>query len=292
MRPRHRSSVIAALAAGGLLVLAACGTPAASPAAAPAPAAASSSAASLRIVGLVDGTALANLSSTDTALTERRDITGLDGDTSLVGIDYRVQDGSLHGVGNEGGVYKIEDGGAASKLGTLTESLSGTSFGVDFNPAANALRVVGDDGQNLRQPFAATPLAATVSDGKLTNPAMAPATGTVPAKGVTAAAYTNNDTEMGTATTLFVLDTTADRVSVQSPANAGSLAATGSLGVDATDAGFDVYSSAATPAAQGFATLRVGGAWELHSVDLLAGKATRVGALDGAVTDIAVRIMQ
>ena len=32
--------------------------------------------------------------------------------------------------------------------------LEGENFGVDFNPAANALRIVSDTGQNLRQPFA------------------------------------------------------------------------------------------------------------------------------------------
>ena len=29
-----------------------------------------------------------------------------DGDQSLVGIDYRVQDGNLYGVGNAGGIYR------------------------------------------------------------------------------------------------------------------------------------------------------------------------------------------
>jgi hypothetical protein len=32
------------------------------------------------------------------------EINGLAGDTSLVGIDYRVQDGKLYGVGNSGGI--------------------------------------------------------------------------------------------------------------------------------------------------------------------------------------------
>jgi hypothetical protein len=34
-------------------------------------------------------------------------IFGLKGDRSLVGIDYRVQDGKLYGVGDQGGVYTI-----------------------------------------------------------------------------------------------------------------------------------------------------------------------------------------
>lgn len=73
------------------------------------------------------------------------------GDTALVGIDYRVQDGQLYGVGNAGGVYMLNTGNAAATLvNRLTAPLTGTSFGVDFNPAADRLRIIGDDGQNLR----------------------------------------------------------------------------------------------------------------------------------------------
>ncbi len=234
------------------------------------------------VVGLVDGTTLVKFRTDNTRVKQEREVTGLAGDTSLVGIDYRVQDGKLYGVGNQGGVYTIDDKGAATKVLTLSVALAGTNFGVDFNPAANALRVVSDTGQNLRQPFA-TAGAATIADTALTNPAVAPATGTVPALGVTAAAYTNNDTSDATATTLFDIDTTANRVSLQSPANAGTLAATGGLGVDAgADAGFDIDA-----ANQAYATLEVDGKRAFYSIDLLSGAAKRLGDLDG-VTDIAL----
>ena len=36
-----------------------------------------------------------------------RRVTGLSADTSLVGIDFRVQDRLLYGVGNAGGVYTL-----------------------------------------------------------------------------------------------------------------------------------------------------------------------------------------
>ena len=121
-------------------------------------------------------------------------------------------------------------------------ALAGTRFGVDFNPAANRLRVISDTGQNLRHniddPMGQPAAGTTAVDGTLTYP---PAT--TPATGVTAAAYTNNDLDPTTATTLFDLDTTLDQISVQSPANAGSLAPTGKIGVDAgSSAGFDIYS--------------------------------------------------
>ena len=67
-------------------------------------------------------------------------ISGLNGvDTRLVGIDYRVKDGLLYGVGNGGGVYRIDtDTAVAEFVNSLSVSLTGATFGVDFNPAAIA----------------------------------------------------------------------------------------------------------------------------------------------------------
>jgi hypothetical protein len=82
-------------------------------------------------------------------------VAGLTQDRSLVGIDYRPQDALLYGVGDGGGLYRVDPRtGAAALVGRLTVPLEGSSFGVDFNPAANALRLISDTGQNLRQPFA------------------------------------------------------------------------------------------------------------------------------------------
>lgn len=219
----------------------------------------------------------------------------LDGDTELVGIDFRVQDGELYGVGDAGGLYTIDtDDASTDKIGQLTVALDGEFFGVDFNPAANALRITSDTGQNLRQPFAATPPAATVEDTDLTNPAVAPATGTVPAAGVSGAAYTNNDVETATATTLFDLDTALNRVALQSPANAGTLAPTGSLPADiGPNAGFDIHSTLSDGVAEGnaaFAAVAVDGAQRLWAVDVLTGSVSDLGAFDAAVTDLAVEL--
>ncbi|WP_338671947.1 DUF4394 domain-containing protein [Streptomyces sp. SCSIO 30461] len=204
-------------------------------------------------------------------------VTGLSGDTELVGIDYRVQDCRLYGVGDQGGIYTLNTRTAvAAKVSQLTVALSGTSFGVDFNPAANRLRIISDTGQNLRHNIddPAAPLT-TIVDGTLTNPTMPPST----ALGATAAAYTNNDLNGATATTLFDIDTLADRVSLQSPANAGTLAPTGNLGVDAgPDAGFDIHFDAKSGTNRGFATLETNGVFRLYGVDLLTGKATSKGA--------------
>ncbi|TDX81545.1 uncharacterized protein DUF4394 [Rathayibacter sp. PhB151] len=254
--------------------------------------AARSVAAQLRVVGLADeGTTLVQFNPLKPGTVSGTvAVTGLTGgDTALVGIDYRVQDGKLYGVGNtaaSAGVYSIDaTTGVATPVTRLTVALSGTAFGVDFNPAANALRVISDTGQNLRQPFA-TPGAATVADGALSYAAPAVATG------VNGAAYTNNDLDPNTATTLFVLDTALDQIAIQSPANAGTLAPTGKLGVDAAGVtGFDIYSVLRNGGSIGSIGLAaVNGS--LYEVGVLNGTATRLGTIGADVTDIAIPLVQ
>ncbi|MGW0809650.1 DUF4394 domain-containing protein [Nonomuraea sp. NPDC002799] len=227
-------------------------------------------------------------------------ISGLKGDMKVVGIDYRVQNGKLYAVGDKGGVYTLDNGAKATKVSQLTVALNGKTFGVDFNPAANRLRVISDAGQNLRHNLddpGGTPAAGTTAtDGTLTNPPVPPATAGVTALGVTGAGYTNNDLDAATGTTLFDLDTTADQVSLQSPANAGSLAPTGKLGVDAdTDAGFDVYSQlrkGVTVSNTAYATLKVDGAYRFYAVNGLTGNAVVMGTFPERhqVSDIAIQL--
>lgn len=255
---------------------------------------------SLQVVGLTTDGRLVRF---DTASPGRTravgKVKGLIGDQSLVGVDYRVQDAKLYGVGNAGGIYTLGDDAGATKVGQLTVALSGNSFGVDFNPAANRLRVVSDTGQNLRHNLddataTAPPLAGmTAQDGTLAVP---PAT--TPALGVAGAAYTNNDLDPNTATTLFDLDTAADQLVVQSPANAGALAPTGKLLADAGPvAGFDIYSRRAfgtTQGNHGFAAISVLGRSSFYQVSLLTGRATRIGSFrpSAQVADIAIPLDQ
>lgn len=164
-------------------------------------------------------------------------VTGLvGGDAVLVGIDFRVQDGKLYGVGNAGGVYSLDSTNAAATfVNRLTIALNGTSFGVDFNPPADRLRIVSNAGQNLRHNV--NPGGVTVADLTLN---YVPGTAAI---GVIGSAYTNNDASPLTATTLYVLDSTLDQVAIQSPPNNGSLAPTGKLTIDTSDmTGFDIYS--------------------------------------------------
>jgi len=212
-------------------------------------------------------------------------------DTGLVGIDFRVQDGKLYGVGDGGGIYTIDTKTAeAKRVSFLTETLNGKFFGVDFNPAADRLRIVSDTGQNL---------AHNLNDGiTAANTALNyPAPVNInPATGVTGAAYTNNDLSGMTGTTLFDIDTTRNQVAIQSPPGQGALVATGSLTVDPDAAvGFDIYSTLRKGVAvrnAGFASLVVDGVTGLYRVNLLTGRADLIGAFKDKVIDIALPLSQ
>jgi hypothetical protein len=225
-------------------------------------------------------------------------IIGLSGnDTEIVGIDYRVQDGLLYGVGDAGGVYKFATPGSAlaTRVNQITVALdpNATSFGVDFNPAADRLRIVSDTGQNLRHNVNAG--GTTINDGTLaylegTPPAAVPSTGVV------AVAYSNNDLDPTTATSLFDIDRDRDQVDLQSPPNNGVLFPTGKLGVDAVGpVGFDVYSTVrdgVTVRNAGFAAMNVEGTPGFYRIDLLTGAAVRIGTLGVNVIDVAAPVDQ
>ena len=91
---------------------------------------------------------------------------------------------------------------------------------------------------------------------------------------------------------MFDLDTTLDQIAIQSPANSGSLAATGKLGVDvAGDAGFDIYAKVkkgTSVSAAGFAAFSVNGKHGLYSVNLITGDLGYLGWLPYSVEDLAV----
>jgi hypothetical protein len=254
----------------------------------------------LVVAGLTDGQRLVAFRASypdDTFVIGK--VSGLGGDQRLVGIDYRVQDRKLYGVGDAGGVYTISTRSAkASKVSQLTVALQGSSFGVDFNPAANRLRVISDTGQNLRHniddPNGAPAAGTTAMDAALTYP---PATAA--ATGVAGAAYTNNDLDPNTATTLFDLDTAMDQVAIQSPANAGTLAPTGKLRGDAgSEVGFDIYSivdsNGTSTGTIGLATLPVDGRYALYRVTTLTGAAAKIGDFDERrqIIDLAIPLAQ
>ncbi len=227
-------------------------------------------------------------------------ISGLDADNFLLGIDRRPQDGKLYGIGNAGGIYRLA-GNRATQVGQLGDGPLpvGVKYDVDFNPAANALRLVSSDGAiNLRIPFGDDePVdGGEVEDEPLTFVTATGDPGPAPTgDGITAVAYTNNDLTTTTGTTLFDIDSNLDQLVMQVPANAGFLSPVGKLGTGAgVDSGLDIYtdlsggSTSAAVSNTAYAAVPLGTTYRFAKVDLLTGRASSVGTFSKRVTDIAV----
>ncbi|KGE15945.1 DUF4394 domain-containing protein [Sphingobacterium deserti] len=202
-------------------------------------------------------------------------IEGLTSGETILGIDFRPATGQLYALGSTNRIYTINlSSGAAARIGTLPiiPSLSGTSFGFDFNPAVDLIRIVSNTGQNLRV-NPTTGLVAGV-DGNLK-----PGT---PA--VSAAAYTNN--VAGTsATTLLVIDHNTSKLYTQAPPNDGVLTEVGALGVTLTSSnGFDIGSKSGNAYMIG----TTGSTTKLYSVNTSTGAATAVRDIPVAVTGFSI----
>ncbi|MFJ3666963.1 DUF4394 domain-containing protein [Streptomyces sp. NPDC090106] len=278
-------AAVATMSAATALLVGAPGSSSAAPDATP----------SLRAFGITgDGTLMATFATDRPQVLDWvRVVTGLSGDTKLVGIDHRVQNNLMYGLGDKGGIYTITTPPTTAdvvvtKVSQLQVALYGTTFDIDFNPAADRLRVISDYGQNLRHNLNDH---TTVTDSALNIP---PAT--TAAQGVTAAGYTNNDLVGSTGTTLIDIDTFNDQVVIQSPPNAGSLVTTGLLGFDAgTNAGLDIFSyltNGKTTSIAAFASLTPYGAStpSLYSLNVLTGEPASVGQFPLNITDIAITI--
>lgn len=198
----------------------------------------------------------------------------------VVGLDFRPADGMLHAVTSTSRSLIVDPGTAlATVIQPITgagTALTGNRFGVDFNPAANALRIISDDGLNLRVPTTAlvapAPATAvnTLVDGRMGY-----------LQGVTAAAYTNPNPG-ATGTALFVIDTDNDRLYTQD-ANVGRLTLVGPLGINVTAApGYDIFQVGANN--EHYALLTVGGTTNLYTLNPGTGAAAAVSGTLTAAT--------
>ena len=224
-------------------------------------------------------------SSSPGALSSSVSLSGVAG--SLVGIDFRpATPDTLYGLGNNGGVGTIYSinlvTGVAAPVYTLTTALAGTSFGVDFNPVPDALRILSNTGQNLRITGFATGTFVTNVDGFLN-------IGGTAQSGVVAAAYTNSFAG-ATTTTLFALqDNTAagtDQLFTVNPPNNGTLNSVATLAINVSQlSGFDI-----NPVNAAF--LSWNGGNQFGTINLTTGGVVNNGAVGGGfagqVTGISV----
>ena len=138
-------------------------------------------------------------------VTARLPLQGLPAGDTLVGIDFRVARGVLYALSSSGQLYTLNTENARlTPVGSAAPAvLQGQRFGVDFNPAADRVRVVSDQGQNLRLHPDTGAVAAT--DATL---AYAPADTAPRTPQVSAAGYTYNPDE-DKLTTNYAIDLAA-----------------------------------------------------------------------------------
>lgn len=190
------------------------------------------------------------------------DLEGLESGELVVGLDFRPANGQLYAITSESRIMTVNTAnGQLTAVGsTLSPMLMGGSFGFDFNPTVDRIRLVSDTGQNLRlHPDLGTVVA---EDGDL-NP---------DSPFVNGAAYTNS-IPTATTTELFVLDSETGMLYKQDPPNDGVLVPVGSLGVDFTsENGFDIGGTSGLA----YALLDVDGSTSVYSINLETGAATEV----------------
>lgn len=225
-------------------------------------------------------------------------ISGLGRGERLLGIDFRPATGALYALSNFANLYTIDERtGRATRLITSSPFGNtfafGASFGFDFNPVVDRLRIVNDSDQNFRIVPNDGSLAGT--DGTLafnTSPADRNA-GINP--NVVGAAYSNNIA--GAASTiLYDIDHALNILAIQNPPNNGTLNTLGTLTDEATATtldvtsklGFDIYRC--DPVGLISVTLAGDTVSRLYRVNLATASVVQVGAIGGGEFIIGIAV--
>jgi hypothetical protein len=244
---------------------------------------------------------------TAATVTDISPVTGLKAaNEQLEAIDFRPADGKLYALSRVPGTTDLRlytlntTTGAATQVGNAPLQLDtakvpnaaalGTSFGFDFNPVLDRLRVVTDTGRNFRVDpntgltVDADPNTAGVQFDGDVNPA---------GFSIVALAYTK-DTAGAASTTLFGYDFSGERlVQVGGPngtpsPNTGTTTGVGPSGLASAspqNLGLDIRTEGGVDTAFLSEHSAGGDTTDLYSVNLATGAATRIGLLNDG-TDI------
>lgn len=220
-------------------------------------------------------------------------ITGLQPFETLLGIDIRPSTGQVYAIGSTNRLYSVDrNNGLATLLFSLVPNptdlsdpfsgLSGSFYGMDFNPVPDlaglpSLRVVSTADQNLR---INVDTGQVITDDAI-NPAVAHIVGS---------AYSNNDLDPITGTTLYGINPITDMLVTQFPANNGTIANIGPLGVNASNQiGFDISGLAIAYAAISLSGNEDTGPSSFYTIDLTTGAASLVGQVgDGSYAVVGI----
>lgn len=238
------------------------------------------------LYGVAGGNLVSFDSGNPTVIRTAVNVTGLpaDGSQVVAGLDFRPATGELYALGyntstQQGQLYTVNlTTGALTAVGGLNSMPLGSNAGLigfDFNPTVDLIRVVSATTQaNLR----VSPITGVVTtDTNLSNPS-----GTPVLAGV---AYTNNDNNANTATTLYGYDQARNVLVRSTNANAGTYVDQGSSGLSVNPAlgtDFDIYADISVPSAPVNAAFLVAAptgstSENIYSVDLAAGTTSLLG---------------
>ena len=201
----------------------------------------------------------------------------------LTGIDIRPADGNIYSVSTQGSLYRLTQGGGgytATRVAPLTVSpsvtvqVSGSNFGIDFNPVPDRLRFVTNTDQNLRINPAN---GVTIVDGMVRNTAGAASFDLI------GAGYTNSFAG-ATSTVLYGIDAVTRSLVRSTDPNAGIYVTTNLAGNPFQPLGISTLTAASRV---GFDILFSDGANSafltvddlFYSVDLTSGAATSLGSI-------------
>lgn len=221
-----------------------------------------------------------------------RAITGLAAGQVLETIDRRPTNGWLYGMARDAQTGAVQlyvvhpASGAVTPLGTpVTFVANGNpvvntgTLEMDFNPTVDRVRVVTSTGLNFR--MNPTNGAGVDGDPNTMGIQMDPAINGE-ATAVDAAAYTNNQNEIGGVTTLYTVSANNDELYIQNPANGGVQTLPVALS-DVIDAvhGLDISHAVTTSgnnmpvtAGSAFGVFTIGGQDRSVQVDLVSGALT------------------
>lgn len=203
-------------------------------------------------------------------------ISGLASNEQVRGIDIRTATGQLYAMGSFNNVYTIDAlSGVATQVGSgpFSPPTNGSSFGFDFNPVIDRIRVVSDANQNLvLNPNDGTSTMVTdlfFGAGDI-NEGMDP--------NIVGSAYTNSFFG-ATSTQLYGIDTGLDILVTQAN-SAGTLMTVGSVGIDLNDTlSFDI--SGATGFAYASVVSDDFSSSTFWQINLMTGQATALGEIGG-----------
>ncbi len=235
----------------------------------------------------------------ETILSSNR-VSGLRRGEDLLGIDVRPATGQVYGLGDTGRLYTIDvyTGQATLKSVLVADptdttspftKLKGNSFGVDFNPTVDRLRVTNNVDQNLR---INVDTGITITDTNLAYISTDPNRRVDPL--IVGSAYENPDNDTSTGTTLRGIDAKRDVLVTQNPANDGALTTVGPLGVNTCDVvGFDIDADNTAYASLTPEKSRRHSGKDsfLYTVSLTSGAATLVGKIGRGVKVEALAVL-